>query len=413
VSYGWQGNLKQLQCEDSKVQVVDDNYAKLAAAGITIIFASGDSGSGYSPGSDPTACEGAGTTGTILEGTILHTLPVMEQMQCCEEGQNDAGWSYVPANKSDLVAPLEGACTGVETGKTFKGTLQVKILTTSTDECCDLASREALAGVKGYTFTPVEGDKEGRGECHLWTEITGSVTSDNSTSGHAPPTPPQAQCHVFSKITGNSSHTGAVSGTPKPKAIQLYPSWPASSPWVTAVGSTRFVGQKAGNEEMATDQFGSGGGFSTMFNYSDHATWQASAVKAYLANAPQLPPAGSYPPSGRGTPDVSALGEGYQVMINGRVEAVGGTSASAPAFAGMVSLLNEARLQKGGKAMGFLNPWIYQNTDAFTDITKGSNLIGRGTFSLPYGYNCTKGWDPVSGVGTPVFSKMLTAALAN
>jgi len=38
-------------------------------------------------------------------------------------------------------------------------------------------------------------------------------------------------------------------------------------------------------------------------------------------------------------------------------------------------------------------------------------MIGRGEFSLPYGYNCTKGWDPVTGVGTPDFRKMLAAAL--
>ena len=49
VSYGWQGNLTQIQCEDSKIQTIDDNFAKLAAKGITVIFASGDSGSGYKP----------------------------------------------------------------------------------------------------------------------------------------------------------------------------------------------------------------------------------------------------------------------------------------------------------------------------------------------------------------------------
>ena len=57
----------------------------------------------------------------------------------------------------------------------------------------------------------------------------------------------------------------------------LYPSWPASSPWVTAVGSTRFVDQKVGNEEMATDQFGSGGGFSKLFtNASTEFPWQVA-----------------------------------------------------------------------------------------------------------------------------------------
>ena len=61
---------------------------------------------------------------------------------------------------------------------------------------------------------------------------------------------------------------------------RFYPSWPASSPWVTAVGATRFVGQKVGGEEMASDQFGSGGGFSAEWDRSN-ATWQEDAVQAY------------------------------------------------------------------------------------------------------------------------------------
>ena len=75
-----------------------------------------------------------------------------------------------------------------------------------------------------------------------------------------------------------------------------------------------------------------------------------SAVAAYLKQGPSLPkfpPAGSFPPNGRATPDVSALGEGYQVYVSGKVQSVGGTSASSPAFAGYVSLLNEARFKAG------------------------------------------------------------------
>ena len=51
--------------------------------------------------------------------------------------------------------------------------------------------------------------------------------------------------------------------------------------------------------------------------------------------------------------------------------------ASTSASAGLISLLNAARLAKpGGKPMGFLNPWIYRsiysNADAFTDIVRGA-----------------------------------------
>merc|ERR1712195_48230 len=160
----------------------------------------------------------------------------------------------------------------------------------------------------------------------------------------------------------------------------------------------------------ATDQFGSGGGFSTMFTVADDAKWQSAAVAEFFKVAPQLPPAAMWPKGGRGTPDVSALGEGYMVLQGGSAQPVGGTSASTPAFAGMVGLLNEDRVQKGGKPMGFLNPFIYANADAFTDVTKGDNAWGRGSFRTKYGWNCTTGWDPVTGVGTPIFSKLLAAS---
>merc|ERR1712070_450450 len=98
--------------------------------------------------------------------------------------------------------------------------------------------------------------------------------------------------------------------------------------------------------------------------------------------------------------------------MGGRVEPVGGTSASSPAFAGLISLINEARLNAGKPAMGFLNPFLYKNEDAFTDVTVGSDKIGRGGQQLPYGYECAPGWDPVTGLGTPLFDKLMKLAMA-
>ena len=57
VSYGWQGNLSQLHCKDADLSVVDANFAKLAAKGISIMISSGDSGSGYKV--DNSQCEGS------------------------------------------------------------------------------------------------------------------------------------------------------------------------------------------------------------------------------------------------------------------------------------------------------------------------------------------------------------------
>ena len=140
---------------------------------------------------------------------------------------------------------------------------------------------------------------------------------------------------------------------------------------------------------MSTDQFGSGGGFSSMFGaFKD----QEDDIAHYFEVAPQLPPAGIFNKTGRATPDVAALGEGFQVITGGHTQPVGGTSASAPTFAAVISLLNEARLSNGKPALGYLNPWLYGNPAMLTDIVKG-NAIGRGQFDLPYGFNCTKGYD--------------------
>ena len=141
---------------------------------------------------------------------------------------------------------------------------------------------------------------------------------------------------------------------------------------------------------------------------------QDKAVDKYLSTvskAAPFPPTDAFDPHGKGSPDVAALGEGFQVVLGGHVAGIGGTSASTPMFAGLVSLINEARIAKGGKPMGFLNPFIYQNADAFTDIVKGTNAISRGGGPVPYGYNCTVGWDPATGLGTPLFDKMLAAAM--
>jgi len=142
----------------------------------------------------------------------------------------------------------------------------------------------------------------------------------------------------------------------------------------------------------------SGGGFS---DYFKRPVYQAAAVPQYI-HALGSTYKGLYNTSGRGSPDVAAQGSRFEVVYKGNVVHVSGTSASTPAFAGIVSLLNDALLAKGRKPLGFLNPWIYSlGKYGLNDITTGSNP-GCGT----QGFNATKGWDPVTGFGTPDFSKL-------
>ena len=100
------------------------------------------------------------------------------------------------------------------------------------------------------------------------------------------------------------------------------------------------------------------------------------------------------------------------MYVNGAPIGVGGTSASCPFFAGLVSLLNEARLGARKKPMGFLNPFLYANAHAFIDTTHGTNAIPRGPGALPYGFAAAPGWDAATGLGTPNYEKLLAAAMA-
>eukprot|EP01113_Clastostelium_recurvatum_P022980 TRINITY_DN2749_c0_g1_i3.p1 TRINITY_DN2749_c0_g1~~TRINITY_DN2749_c0_g1_i3.p1 ORF type:complete len:602 (-),score=106.76 TRINITY_DN2749_c0_g1_i3:38-1843(-) len=185
--------------------------------------------------------------------------------------------------------------------------------------------------------------------------------------------------------------------------FRFKPNYPASSPYVTAVGATQFADdQKAAGPEIAVTEFGSGGGFSP-----DDSTpsYQAKVVANYLKTASRLPLDGQYNKDGRATPDVSALGWGFQVVVRGAVSSVGGTSASTPTFAAIVALLNDIRISQGKPTLGFLNPWLYQVAaqyeDAFFDVTQGDN---HDTCCL--GFVCAKGWDPVTGLGTPNFKRL-------
>merc|ERR1712070_1262615 len=194
--------------------------------------------------------------------------------------------------------------------------------------------------------------------------------------------------------SGGISRQGSNNG-------KLSPSFPASIPYALAVGSTFFDSGLSG-EEQATTQFGSGGGFS--YDY-DMPSYQADAVKAYLAKRPEIG-SSKYAPNGRASPDVSLLGENFAVITgSGQTIAVGGTSASTPSWGGIISLLNEECLSASGgsKTLGFVNPLFYQNADAFTDITQGSNAIGNNAKS---GWKCTEGWDAATGLGTPKFPNL-------
>ncbi|OBZ67275.1 Tripeptidyl-peptidase SED2 [Grifola frondosa] len=186
---------------------------------------------------------------------------------------------------------------------------------------------------------------------------------------------------------------GGVSGVQSTNSCTTFlPTFPSGCPFVTSVGATQGV-----NPETAASF--SAGGFSNIFAAP---AYQSTAVSGYLSTLGTTN-AGLFNATGRAYPDVAAAGSFFQVNIGGKVSPVFGTSASSPTFASLIALINDRLVAAGGATLGFLNPMLYSSgLAALTDITSGSNP-GCGTNGFP----AATGWDPVTGLGTPDFNKLL------
>ena len=185
------------------------------------------------------------------------------------------------------------------------------------------------------------------------------------------------------------------------------PSFPASCPYVTAVGATQIVPNASvtAPEKACETVIFSGGGFSNVFPLP---SYQADAVSSFFTNYPPPYTASQYNNSRtvRGFPDISANGANYVVAVDGVFALIYGTSASSPVVGAIITLINEARLAAGKSTVGFINPFLYANPGALNDITAGGNR-GCGT----PGFSAVPGWDPVTGLGTPNFPRLLARFL--
>ena len=87
----------------------------------------------------------------------------------------------------------------------------------------------------------------------------------------------------------------------------------------------------------------------------------------------------------QGFPDIAAQGEHYRIWHDGKPVSIVGTSASAPAVAGIIALLNDARISEGKKPLGFLNPWLYSSAYHGLNKVQSGHNSGCGTI----GFNVT------------------------
>ncbi|KAJ9130333.1 Subtilisin-like protein [Pleurostoma richardsiae] len=197
---------------------------------------------------------------------------------------------------------------------------------------------------------------------------------------------------------------------------QFTPQFPATCPYILSVGGTQSYAP-----EVAWDD--SSGGFS---NYFAQPWYQTDGVSTYLSSVISEETRLYYTPfanfSGRAFPDISAHSHWpfYSIFSGGRTSLGAGTSASAPVVAGIIALLNDARLQKGDPPLGFANPWLYgPGRAALTDVTAGqargctganpqTGRLYANSSVIPWAtWNGTGGWDPVTGWGLPNFWAMM------
>jgi kumamolisin len=170
--------------------------------------------------------------------------------------------------------------------------------------------------------------------------------------------------------------------------------FPASSAFVLACGGTTLnsSGTNITSETVWNDGPNGGATGGGISDSIDLPTWQANANVP-----PSVNPGGRI---GRGVPDVAGNADpetGYQILADGQQGVVGGTSAVAPLWAGLIARLN----QKLGTPVGFLNPLLYAQlvtAKALNDITVGNNDI-TGKIG---GYSASPGWDACSGYGSPI-----------
>ncbi|KAH9019209.1 subtilisin-like protein [Lactarius hengduanensis] len=186
------------------------------------------------------------------------------------------------------------------------------------------------------------------------------------------------------------------------------PVFPATCPYVTAVGGTTSSDPEVGASL-------SGGGFSEYFG---RPAYQQQAVSTFLDNlGQQYSGLYKYCRAGDDNPVfLQRTGDNRErnKLLNASASLLPLFSLRRPSssvtltakvqiVAGIISLLNDYQISQGKPPLGFLNPWIYDGgLNGFNDIVSGSNP-GCNTD----GFSAIVGWDPVTGLGTPDFLRIM------
>jgi len=237
-------------------------------------------------------------------------------------------------------------------------------------------------------------------------------------------------------VASGDSGSSSRSNVQCDHAPYLNPVFPASSPYVVTVGGTHIL------QPITTDKYNtsipmchdynydcivhrnttlqhpelncehdtcawtSGSGIS---NYFGRPFYQDYEANHYFNTSTNLPPSTMYNRYGRIYPDVAMVANNFLIILFKDVQIVAGTSAAAPSFSALITLLNDYRLQHNLSPLGFVNPLLYeinrQCDNCFVDIQTGSSASTEFT-NCKYGYEATRGFDPIYGLGTPNYGNI-------
>ncbi|PSR88695.1 putative Tripeptidyl-peptidase sed1 [Coniella lustricola] len=277
---------------------------------------------------------------------------------------------------------------------------------------------------------PAPGGYKGQLQCGVYEPTNVISISYGGTEAAWPDYYMQRQCNEWMKLvlqgttvvmsSGDAGvgNDGACEGD---DGTIFLPDFASTCPYVLSVGSTEWdlpANQTVATpwqklNEVSTRRFPSGSGFSNVFPVPDY---QKTQVENYLANVNlsftgyttqvvdgnfENVTSGSYHIGGRAYPDVAAVGDRQVVFYAGDWWLIGGTSLSSPVWGAVLTLINEERLAANKSTLGFIHPILYEHPEVFTDITDGNS-----TGCLTEGFLATEGWDPVSGLGSPIFPKL-------
>jgi tripeptidyl-peptidase-1 len=275
------------------------------------------------------------------------------------------------------------------------------------------------------TYDPIYPDPNKKGyqgdDCGRYKPANVISTSYGYNEADLSPAYEQRQCTEYMKLgmqgvtilyssgdDGVAGNGGKCLGKGKNKGKKFNPSFPGTCPWVTSVGATQInPNLTVYDPEIACqDVITSGGGFSNVFTMP---TYQNATLTNFFNLYKPSYNSTQYNNSQnvRGYPDISANGANYVIVLKKKFILVYGTSCSSPVVGSIVTLINDARLAVGKGPVGFWNPVLYNNPDALNDITSGNNP-GCET----NGFSAVPGWDPVTGLGTPNFEKLVNLFLS-